>query len=160
MENLGREQIKNISSFSNNGNDSSKSIKNNENESENSKTPEKLLKKLEKSVTFSENEKNLRNRYLKQYTKKEIFLRSIKLGKRNMFIKIIQYIISIIKEVLKFKSANYNSEIVKRLTNKDFENFMNLVYIYFIIILIEIVLYEINFYLNSILKDVSNKRRK
>ena len=155
MENLGREQIKNISSFSNNGNDSSKSIKNNENESENSKTPEKLLKKLEKSVTFSENEKNLRNRYLKQYTKKEIFLRSIKLGKRNMFIKIIQYIISIIKEVLKFKSANYNSEIVKRLTNKDFENFMNLVYIYFIIILIEIVLYEINFYLNSILKDVS-----
>ena len=155
MENLGREQIKNISSFSNNGNDSSKSIKNNENESENSKTPEELLKKLEKNVTFSENEKYLRNKYLKQYTKKEIFLRSIKLGKRNMFIKIIQYIISIIKEVLKFKSANYNSEIVKRLTNKDFENFMNLVYIYFIIILIEIVLYEINFYLNSILKDVS-----
>ena len=155
MENLGREQIKNISSFSNNENEYSRKDKNNDKESENSKTPENLMKKLEKSVTFSENEKNLRNKYLKKYTKKEIFLRSIKLGKRNMFIKVIQYIISILKEVLRFKEANYHSEIIKKLTSKEFDNFMHIVWCYLILILINIVLFEINFYLNSILKDVS-----
>ena len=155
MENLGREQIKNISSFSNNENEYSRKDKNNDKESENSNTPEKLMKKLERSVTFSENEKNLRNKYLKKYTKKEIFLRSIKLGKRNMFIKVIQYIISIIKEVLRFKEANYHSEIIKKLTSKEFDNFMHFVTWYLFLILINIVLYEINFYLNSILKDVS-----
>ena len=155
MENLGREQIKNISSFSNNENEYSRKDKNNDKESENSNTPEKLMKKLERSVTFSENEKNLRNKYLKKYTKKEIFLRSIKLGKRNMFIKVIQYIISIIKEVLRFKEANYHSEIIKKLTSKEFDNFMHIVTWYLFLILINIVLYEINFYLNSILKDVS-----
>ena len=155
MENLGREQIKNISSFSNNENEYSRKDKNNDKESENSNTPEKLMKKLERSVTFSENEKNLRNKYLRKYTKKEIFLRSIKLGKRNMFIKVIQYIISIIKEVLRFKEANYHSEIIKKLTSKEFDNFMHIVTWYLFLILINIVLYEINFYLNSILKDVS-----
>ena len=155
MENLGREQIKNISSFSNNENEYSRKDKNNDKESKNSNTPEKLMKKLERSVTFSENEKNLRNKYLRKYTKKEIFLRSIKLGKRNMFIKVIQYIISIIKEVLRFKEANYHSEIIKKLTSKEFDNFMHIVTWYLVLILINIVLYEINFYLNSILKDVS-----
>ena len=154
MENLGREELKNLNSYFNDNN-SKNNFKENDKEIDNSKTPEKLLKKLERNVSFSENEKNLRDKYLKNYTKKEIFLRSIKLGKKNMFIKIIQYILSIIKEVLKFKEANYHSELIKKLTNKNYENFMKELLFYFIIIIIDILIYEINYYLNTILTDVS-----
>ena len=155
METLGREEFKNINSyFSNDKNN--KNIKNEEEEDmTNSKTPEKLLKKLEKNVMFSKNEKNLRDKYLKKYTKKEIFTRSIKLGKKNMFIKMIQYFLAIISEILKFKETNLNAEIIKKLTNKNFDNFMNDIFIYFACIIIDIIIYEINYYLNLKLKDVS-----
>ena len=69
MENLGREQLKNLNFFDNNN--TNKVTKNTEEEINNSKTPEKLLQKLEKNVMFSKNEKNLRDKYLKQYTKKK-----------------------------------------------------------------------------------------
>ena len=155
METLGREEFKNINSyFSNDKNNNN--IKNEEEEDmANSKTPEKLLKKLEKNVMFSKNEKNLRDKYLKKYTKKEIFTRSIKLGKKNMFIKMIQYFLAIISEILKFKETNLNAEIIKKLTNKNFDNFMNDIFIYFACIIIDIIIYEINYYLNLKLKDVS-----
>ena len=155
METLGREEFKNINSyFSNDKNNNN--IKNEEEEDmTNSKTPEKLLKKLEKNVMFSKNEKNLRDKYLKKYTKKEIFTRSIKLGKKNMFIKMIQYFLAIITEILKFKETNLNAEIIKKLTNKNFDNFMNDIFIYFACIIIDIIIYEINYYLNLKLKDVS-----
>ena len=155
METLGREEFKNINSyFSNDKNNNN--IKNDEEEDmTNSKTPEKLLKKLEKNVMFSKNEKNLRDKYLKKYTKKEIFTRSIKLGKKNMFIKMIQYFLAIISEILKFKETNLNAEIIKKLTNKNFDNFMNDIFIYFACIIIDIIIYEINYYLNLKLKDVS-----
>ena len=155
METLGREEFKNINSyFSNDKNNNN--IKNEEEEDmTNSKTPEKLLKKLEKNVMFSKNEKNLRDKYLKKYTKKEIFTRSIKLGKKNMFIKMIQYFLAIISEILKFKETNLNAEIIKKLTNKNFDNFMNDIFIYFACIIIYIIIYEINYYLDLKLKDVS-----
>ena len=155
MEALGREEFKNINSYFSNDK-SNKTIKNEEEEDmTNSKTPEKLLKKLEKNVMFSKNEKNLRDKYLKKYTKKEIFTRSIKLGKKNMFIKMIQYFLAIISEILKFKETNLNAEIIKKLTNKNFDNFMNDIFIYFPCIIIDIIIYEINYYLNLKLKDVS-----
>ena len=155
METLGREEFKNINSYFSNDK-SNKNIKNEEEEvMANSKTPEKLLKKLEKNVMFSKNEKNLRDKYLKKYTKKEIFTRSIKLGKKNMFIKMIQYFLAIISEILKFKETNLNAEIIKKLTNKNFDNFMNDIFIYFACIIIDIIIYEINYYLNLKLKDVS-----
>ena len=155
METLGREEFKNINSYFSNDK-SNKNIKNEEEEDmANSKTPEKLLKKLEKNVMFSKNEKNLRDKYLRKYTKKEIFDRSIKLGKKNMFIKMIQYFLAIISEILKFKETNLNAEIIKKLTNKNFDNFMNDIFIYFACIIIDIIIYEINYYLNLKLKDVS-----
>ena len=155
METLGREEFKNINSYFSNDK-SNKTIKNEEEEDmTNSKTPEKLLKKLEKNVMFSKNEKNLRDKYLKKYTKKEIFTRSIKLGKKNMFIKMIQYFLAIISEILKFKETNLNAEIIKKLTNKNFDNFMNDIFIYFACIIIDIIIYEINYYLDLKLKDVS-----
>ena len=155
METLGREEFKNINSYFSNDK-SNKTIKNEEEEDmTNSKTPEKLLKKLEKNVMFSKNEKNLRDKYLKKYTKKEIFTRSIKLGKKNMFIKMIQYFLAIITEILKFKETNLNAEIIKKLTNKNFDNFMNDIFIYFACIIIYIIIYEINYYLDLKLKDVS-----
>ena len=155
MEKLGREEIKNLNSYFNENN-SNNNLKESKDIDE-SKTPEKLLKKLERNLTFSENERNLRDKYLKNYTKKEIFLRSIKLGKKNQLIKIIQYIISIIKEVINFKEANYHAELIKKLTNKNYENFMQELLSYFIIIFIDLSLYEINFYLDSKLTDVSKQ---
>jgi ABC-type multidrug transport system fused ATPase/permease subunit len=72
-----------------------------------------------------------------------------------MFIKMIQYFLAIITEILKFKETNLNAEIIKKLTNKNFENFMNDVFIYFACIIIYIIIYEINYYLDLKLKDVS-----
>ena len=74
-----------------------------------------------------------------------------------MIIKIIQYILGIIKEILKFKEANCNSELIKRLTNKNFENFTQELVIYFVYIIIDLIIYEINFYLNWLLTDVSKQ---
>ena len=74
-----------------------------------------------------------------------------------MLIKIIQYILGIIKEILKFKEANCNSELIKRLTNKNFENFTQELVIYFVYIIIDLIIYEINFYLNWLLTDVSKQ---
>ena len=104
---------------------------------------------------FSKNEKILRDKYLKKYTNKEIFIRSFKLGKKNMFIKIFQYICSILMEVIKFKETNYNTEIIKIISNKQFELFNKLIIYYFLCIIIYEIIYEIDFYLDSKLKDVS-----
>ena len=150
MEYLGKEEIKNIKSFFNEDNKDSK-----QKEFNNEKNPEKLLKTLEKRVMFSKNEKILRDKYLKKYTNKEIFIRSFKLGKKNMFIKIFQYICSILMEVIKFKETNYNTEIIKIISNKQFELFNKLIIYYFLCIIIYEIIYEIDFYLNSKLKDVS-----
>ena len=104
---------------------------------------------------FSKNEKILRDKYLKKYTNKEIFVRSFKLGKKNMLIKIFQYICNILMEVLRFKQANYNTELIKIISNKQFESFNQLMFSYFVFIILYEVIYEIDFYLNMKLKDVS-----
>jgi ABC-type multidrug transport system fused ATPase/permease subunit len=67
----------------------------------------------------------------------------------------IQYFLAIISEILKFKETNLNAEIIKKLTNKNFDHFMNDIFIYFACIIIDIIIYEINYYLNLKLKDVS-----
>ena len=152
MENLGKEELRNLNSFlkenKNNFNDK-------DNVNKNEKNPEKLLKTLEKRVMFSKNEKALRDKYLRKYTKKEIFLRSFILGKKNMIIKIGQYICSILMEILKFRETFYNTELIKVLSNKQFENFNKLIISYFIVIIINEIIYEIDFYLNKKLTDVS-----
>ena len=158
MEYLGGEQIKNINSFLEDYNSSnSNNNKNREEkeEAEEAKSPEKLLKKLEKNVMFNENEKNLRDKYFKKYTQKEIFTRSFVLGKKNMIIKIGMYICGIIMEVIKFKYTNVNAELIKKLSNKNFDNFMNLLMTYFAYIIINSIIYEINYYLELTLTDVS-----
>ena len=152
MENLGKEQFRNLKTFLN---DNQKS--NNNEEIKNTKNPEKLLKTLERRVMFSENEKILRDKYLKKYSKKEIFLRSFSLGKKNMLIKIVQYICRILMEVFKFKESFYNSEIIKILSNKEFNLFYKLIIPYFIIIILHEIIYEVDFYLNKILTDVSKQ---
>lgn len=152
MENLGKEQFRNLKTFINNNQKS-----NNDEEIKNVKNPEKLLKTLERRVMFSENEKILRDKYLKKYSKKEIFLRSFNLGKKNMLIKIVQYICRILMEVFKFKESFYNSEIIKKLSNKEFNLFHKLVIPYFIIIISHEIVYEVDFYLNKILTDVSKQ---
>ena len=150
MEYLGKEQIKSLKSVINDKKNITK-----ETELNNEKNSEKLLKTLEKRVMFSKNEKILRDKYLKKYTNKEIFLRSFKLGKKNMLIKIFQYICNILMEILRFKQANYNTEIIKIISNKQFESFNQLMFSYFIFIILYEVIYEIDFYLNMKLKDVS-----
>ena len=149
MENLGKEQIKNLKSFFKENKNNSK------NEIKNDKNPDKLLKTLEKRVMFSKNEKILRDKYLKKYSKKEIFLRSFKLGKKNMLIKIGQYICNILMEIFKFKEAHYNAELIKILSNKQFELFNQLIFTYFLIIILNEITFEIDFFLDKKLKDVS-----
>ena len=152
MEHLGKEQLKNLKSFFN----ENKESRNDNNEDfKEEKDPQKLLQTLERRVMFSENEKILRDKFLKNYTKKEIFQRSIILGKKNMLIKIFQYICGIITEVIKFKEAYYHAEIVKSLSNKEFDSFYPLLIPYFILIVISEIIFEIDFFLNKKLTDVS-----
>ena len=151
MEFLGKDQIKDLKSFFTDKKDNIiKQVEFNE-----EKNSEKLLKTLERRVMFSKNEKTLRDKYLKKYTNKEIFLRSFKLGKKNMLIKIFQYLCNILMEVLRFKQANYNTELIKIITNKQFELFNQFMLFYFLYIVLYEVIYEIDFYLSMKLKDVS-----
>ena len=153
MENIGKEELKNLKSFFNNN----KKTNNYDEEIKGEKNIENNIKRIERREKFSENEKMLRDKYLKKYTKKEIFIRSFTLGKKNMFIKICQYICNIIIEIIKFKETYYNSEIIKILSNKQFEFFYQLIIPYFIIIILHEIIYEIDFYLNMKLKDVSKQ---
>jgi hypothetical protein len=152
MENLGKEQIKDLKSFFD---ENKKNIKNVDDINNKEKNPEKLLKTIEKRVMFSKNEKILRDKYLIKYTNKEIFQRSFKLGKKNMLIKIGQYVCNILTEIIKFKEANYNAELIKILSNKKFEYFTQLIIPYFSLIILNEIIYEVDFYLNIKLKDVS-----
>ena len=118
---------------------------------------EEKIKILEKRNKFSDEENKIRNEYLRHYSKKEIFTRSLKLGKKNLTIKIIQYICSVYLEIVGFKLNDYNAKLINIFYDKHFELFSQYFFSYSCFFLSTIVVKDIDFYLANKLKDVSQE---
>ena len=75
-------------------------------------------------IELTEEERNLRQNYLKKVTKKDAIIRSIYLGKKAYFSKLISFIMNIIYDVLSIKEAKYKSDAVNAITAKDLDKFL------------------------------------
>ena len=153
MEKLHHEQFRSKDSYYSN---TSQNSFNDENNYYNQNREEKI-KILEKNNKFSEEETKIRNEYLKHYNKKEIFLRSLKLGRKNLTIKIIQYICSVYLQIAGFKMNDYNSKMINIFYEKKFELFSDYFFPYTYLFLSTMLVKDIDFYLANKLKDVSQE---
>ena len=73
---------------------------------------------------LTEEERNLRQIYLKKVTQKEAIIRSIFLDKKAIFSKILIFIIGIIYDLISFKEIKYKSDAVNAITTKDYDKFI------------------------------------
>ena len=73
---------------------------------------------------LTEEERNLRQNYLKKVTQKEAIIRSIFLDKKAIFSKILIFIIGIIYDLISFKEIKYKSDAVNAITTKDYDKFI------------------------------------
>ena len=153
MEKLHHEQFRSKDSYYSN---TSQNSFNDDNNYYN-QNREEQIKILEKNNKFSEEETKIRNEYLKHYNKKEIFLRSLKLGRKNLTIKIIQYICSVYLQIAGFKMNDYNSKMINIFYEKKFELFSNYFFPYTYLFLSTMLVKDIDFYLANKLKDVSQE---
>ena len=153
MEKLHHEQFRSKDSYYSN---TSQNSFNDDNNYYN-QNREEQIKILEKNNKFSEEETKIRNEYLKHYNKKEIFLRSLKLGRKNLTIKIIQYICSVYLQIAGFKMNDYNSKMINIFYEKKFELFSDYFFPYTYLFLSTMLVKDIDFYLANKLKDVSQE---
>ena len=75
-------------------------------------------------IELTEEERNLRQNYLKKVTKKDAIIRSIYLGKKAYISKLISFIMNIIYDILNIKGAKYKSDAVNSITAKDLDKFL------------------------------------
>ena len=93
-----------------------------ENEKENKKEG-MLSTDFEENIQLTEEERNLRQNYLKKITKKEALIRSIILGKKQYFGKLYNFIINIIFNIMSMKETRYKAESINAITAKDLNKF-------------------------------------
>ena len=106
-----------------NQNNINKSLENNENENEENKKGELSTDFVEK-IELTEEEKNLRNNYLKKVTKKEALIRSIILGRSAYISKLYSFISNIIYNIISLKETKYKSDAINAITAKDLDKFI------------------------------------
>jgi ABC-type multidrug transport system fused ATPase/permease subunit len=75
-------------------------------------------------IELTEEERNLRQNYLKKVSRKEALFRSVILGKKSYIVKIFNFVISIIYDVLNFKETKYKSDAINAITAKDLDKFI------------------------------------
>ena len=73
---------------------------------------------------LTEEEKNLRQSYLKKVTQKEAIICSIFLDKKAIFSKILNFVIGVIYDLISFKEIKYKSDAVNAITTKDYDKFI------------------------------------
>ena len=169
MENLNSEKIinknekffeekKEYKNEKKNINDKSLKGKNIENEDVENINDEELNINFEKKIELTEEERNLRHNILKKVTKKEAIIRSIILGKKNLIIKLFNFILGIIYNIISIKEIKYKSDAVNAITTKDLDKFIFSVkyHVYSIILnwILNQIEYKIIKYFN--LEDNSN----
>ena len=75
-------------------------------------------------IELTEEERNLRQNYLKKVSKKEALFRSVILGKKSYITKIFSFVISLIYDILNFKETKYKAEAINAITAKDLDKFI------------------------------------
>ena len=122
------------------------------NENENNKKGELSTDFVEK-IELTEEEKNLRNNYLKKVTRKEALIRSIILGKNTYFMRIFNFITNIIYNIISIKETKYKSDAINAITEKDLDKFIISVKYHLIISIINKVMNlldgKLHIYLNK-----------
>jgi hypothetical protein len=73
---------------------------------------------------LTEEERNLRQSYLKKVTQKEAIISSIFLDKKAIFSKILNFVIGVIYDLISFKEIKYKSDAVNAITKKDYDKFI------------------------------------
>ena len=104
-------------------NESNENLEENQDEQEKNIDGEFTTNFTEK-IELTEEERNLRQNYLKKVSKKEALFRSVILGKKSFFTKIFSFVISLIYDILNFKEAKYKAEAINAITAKDLNKFM------------------------------------
>ena len=109
-------------------------------------------------IELTEEERNLRQNYLKKVTKKDAIIRSIYLGKKAYFSKLISFIMNIIYDILSIKEAKYKSDAVNAITAKDLDKFLYSVKYHVIAIVTSKLLniLEYNVFQNLFIDDSGN----
>ena len=140
MENLAPELL--INKDEENKNISEKEI------IEDKTNPEDIEKKGEFSTNFAEEfdlteeEKKLRKNYLKKITKKEALWRSIKLGKRALYLRIYSFLMEILREIVDFQETKNKSDAINAITTKDLDKFISSIkYLIYAMIISKILQY-------------------
>ena len=98
-------------------NNKDKSFPENKNENE-------LSTNFEENIELTEEEKKLRQNYLKKVTKKEALIRSIILGKKQYYIKLYSFITNLIHNMISLKESIYKSDAVNAITGGDLNKFI------------------------------------
>ena len=75
-------------------------------------------------IELTEEERNLRNNYLKKVTKKEAIIRSIYLGKKAYYSKLYNFLINIVYNIISYKETKYKADAVNAITAKDLDKFI------------------------------------
>ena len=140
MENLAPESLSNK-------NEENKNILEKE-ITEDKTNPEDIEKKGEFSTNFAEEfdlteeEKKLRKNYLKKITKKEALWRSIKLGKRALYLRIYSFLMEILREIVDFQETKNKSDAINAITTKDLDKFISSIkYLIYAMIISKILQY-------------------
>ena len=96
---------------------------NNENNNDNEKNKIVSTDFVE-TIELTEEEKKLRNDYLKKVTKKEALIRSIILGRKQYYVKLYSFITNIIYNIINIKETKYKADAINSITAKDLDKFI------------------------------------
>jgi ABC-type multidrug transport system fused ATPase/permease subunit len=103
-------------------------------------------------IELTDEERKLRQNYIKNVTLKEAIICSIFLVKKQLLFKIINFIIGVINNVLKIKETKYKSDVVNAITSKDLDKFIFSVKYH---IICTIVITVLEFVDNSLFKHLT-----
>ena len=74
-------------------------------------------------IELTEEERNLRNNYLKKVTKMQAIRRSIYLGRKAYYSKLYNFLINIVYNIISYKETKYKADAVNAITSKDLDKF-------------------------------------
>ena len=91
---------------------------------ENNKKEGVFSTEFTEKIELTEEERKLRQNYLKKVTTKETIIRSIFLGKKQLLFKLYSFIMGIISNILRIQETKYKSNAVNAITSKDLDKFI------------------------------------
>ena len=139
MENLSEEKLisKSEKINSNIKEEKTEVKKNDDNNLNESSNEEKMEIKEEESkigefgtnfsekTELTEEERNLRNNYLKKISKKDAIIRSIILGRKAYYSKLYNFVVNLIYNFISYREVKYKADAINAITAKDLDKFLN-----------------------------------